>query len=166
MDISKLDSEPQSLDWALWFYWIMATTSGWVIGNLFFGGIPIIISGVLIAAMQWAVLYKRIEKAWQWFVYSSLGWIAGIIIWVVILPGADLLAGPLLGGLMGMIQWSILRRNFNWSGWWVVISMMAWTTGLTLMPGLLTTGTLPGAMTGITLVIFFRYSNARQEMEK
>lgn len=166
VDTSQSDSQSQSLDWALWFYWIMATTSGWLIGNLFFGGIPIIISGVLIAALQWAVLYKRIDKAWQWFVFSSFAWITGIVILVLFLPGADLLSGLVLGGMLGGIQWSILRKKFSWSGWWIIISIMAWTTGLTLMPGLLTSGALPGALTGITLVVLFRYSYTEKEMEK
>jgi len=152
------DAKHDSMDWALWFYWIVATTSGWLIGNLFFGGIPIIISGVLIAAMQWAVLYKRIDKAWHWFVLSSITWILGIIVMVLFLPGANFLIGPLLGGMLGVIQWLILRRSFNLAGWWIIISIMAWTTGLTLMPGLLSSGSLPGALTGLTLVILFRFS--------
>ena len=160
------DSQQTSLDWALWFYWIVATTSGWLIGNLFFGGIPIIISGVLIAAMQWAVLYKRIIPSWHWFVLSSFAWIVSIIVMVLFLPEANLLTGPLLGGVLGVTQWLILRKTFNWAGWWIVISILAWTTGLTLMPGLLTSGTLPGALTGITLVIFFRFSFTPREQER
>ena len=48
------DTKSETMDWALWFYWIMATTLGWLAGSLLFNGIPIIISGVAIAALQWA----------------------------------------------------------------------------------------------------------------
>ena len=153
------DTNSDTMDWALWFYWIMASTLGWLLGSLLFYGIPIVISGVAIAAFQWAVLYKRIHKAWRWAILSSLAWIAGYILFVVFLPGEmGFLLGPLLGGLVGLVQWTILRKETEWAGWWIVISIMAWTTGLTLLPGLLSSGALSGAITGLSLVILFRNS--------
>jgi hypothetical protein len=153
------DNKHETMDWALWFYWIMATTLGWIFGNLFFNGIPIIMSGAIVAAFQSVVLYKRIQKAWRWAVLSSLGWIAGYIFLVITFPThSGLLLGPVMGGVIGVFQWFILRGEVDWSGWWIVISIMAWTTGLNLMPGLLTSGALPGALTGLTLVILFRFS--------
>ena len=153
------DTNSDTMDWALWFYWIMASTLGWLLGSLLFYGIPIVISGVAIAAFQWAVLYKRIHKAWRWAILSSLAWIAGYILFVVFLPGEmGFLLGPLLGGLVGLGQWTILRKETEWAGWWIVISIMAWTTGLTLLPGLLSSGALSGAITGLSLVILFRNS--------
>jgi hypothetical protein len=157
-DRTKSDKQSDTLAWDLWFYWIMATTSGWLIGNLLFSGIPIVISGVVIAAMQWAVLFKRIEKAWQWFVLSSFAWIISMIVMVLFLPAADLFHGLFLGSMLGVTQWAILRKHFFLAGWWIPISILAWTTGLVLMPGIFTSGALPGALSGLTLVIFFRYS--------
>ena len=150
------------MDWALWFYWIMATTLGWLTGSLFLSAIPIVISGAAIAAFQWAVLYKRIQKAWRWAIFSSLGWIAGYILFVILFP-ADMgfLLGPLLGGVVGIVQWLLLRKEVDWAGWWMIVSILAWTTGLMLMPGMLTSGALPGALTGLTLVILFRFSSHR-----
>jgi hypothetical protein len=146
------------MDWALWFYWIMATTLGWVIGSLFFNGIPVIASGVAIAALQWAVLYKRIPKAWRWAVTSALGWIAGYALFVILIPqNLGFLLGPALGGLVGTLQWRILKGEVDWAGWWIIISILAWTTGLILAPGLLSSGALPGALTGLALGILFKY---------
>ena len=155
----------ESMDWALWFYWIMATTLGWLLGNLLFGGIPVIISGAAIAVLQWAVLYKRIHKAWRWAVLSSLGWIVGYIVYVIFMPTMTLLTGPVLGGSVGVLQWLLLRKEVDWAGWWIVISILAWTTGLTLIPGALTSGALPGALTGLTLVILFRFSSNNMHRE-
>lgn len=150
----------ETMDWALWFYWIMATTLGWVFGNIFFSGIPIIFSGTLVAVMQSAILYKRIQKAWRWALASSVGWITGYILLVILFPAIfDILIGLVLGGVIGAIQWFILKNEVDWSGWWIVINIIAWTTGLNLMPGLLTTVALPGALTGLTLVILFRFSS-------
>ena len=153
------DTQAKSLDWALLFYWIMATTLGWMIGRMFFQGIPIIISGVAIAVLQWTVLYKRIPRSWQWAVYSSIAWIAGYILFIIFMPeDMGFIFGPVIGAILGVVQWSILRHEFDLAGWWIVISIMAWTTGLVIMPGPLTSGALPGALTGLTLVLFFRYS--------
>ncbi len=161
--LSMSKTEPESLDWALWFYWIMATTLGWLAGSLFFKGIPLIISGVAIAATQWSVLYKRFPKAWRWAVYSSLAWIVAVLLVLLFFPsGAGVLIGPWAGLLVGIAQWTLLRKQFAWAGWWIVISILAWTTGLSLIPGTLSSGTLPGAFTGLTLVLLFRY--ARPEM--
>jgi hypothetical protein len=156
------DTKSEMMDWALWFYWIMATTLGWLFGSMFFNGIPLIISGVAVAGLQWVVLYKRIQKAWRWAILSSIGWIIGYILLVIFFPGAMmLLVGPVMGGILGLVQWFLLKQEVEWAGWWIVISILAWTTGLTLMPGFLTSGALPGALTGLTLVILFRYSSSK-----
>lgn len=140
----------------------MTTTLGWVLGGTLFNGIPLVMSGVVIAGFQWTVLYKRIQKAWQWFVLSSLGWIIGYIFFVIFIPdGLGFLVGPIMGGTLGILQWIFLKKQFEWAGWWIPISILAWTTGLTLMPGALTSGSLPGALTGLTLVILFRYSRLK-----
>ena len=147
------------MDWALWFYWIMATTLGWVFGSLFFNGIPVLLSGVAVAGLQSVVLYKRIDKAWRWGILSSLGWIVGAIFYLVLFRAdGGLLLGPVLGGTLGIVQWLLLKQEVDWAGWWIVINILAWTTGLTVMPGLLTSGALPGTLTGLTLVILFRFS--------
>jgi len=159
------DTKSESLDWALWFYWIMATTLGWLIGNIFFNGIPVIISGVLIAALQWSVLFKRIQKAWRWIILSSLGWMGGYILFVIFIPNMNFLIGPVMGGSVGIMQWLVLKKEVEWAGWWIIISILAWTTGLTLMPGSLTSGSLPGALTGLTLIILFRFSSNRKQQE-
>lgn len=156
------DSKSETLDWALWFYWIIATTVGWLAGSLFTSVIPIAVSGVAVAALQGLVLYKRIPKAWRWILLSSLGWIAGYILSVILLPGElGLLIGMVMGGILGGLQWLLLRQEFEWAGWWIPISILAWTTGMTLVPGALSSGALPGALTGLALVILFRF--ARRE---
>ena len=156
------DTKSESMDWALWFYWIMATTLGWLFGSMFFNGIPLIISGVAVAGLQWVVLYKRIQKAWRWVILSSIGWMIGYILLAIFFPAfMMLLVGPVMGGILGLLQWFLLKQEVEWAGWWIVISMLAWTTGLTLMPGFLTSGALPGALTGLALVILFRYSSSK-----
>lgn len=152
------NTHAKTLDWALWFYWIMATTVGWILGSFLFSGIPVVVAGVAVAALQSAVLYKRIPKAWRWFLVSSVGWITGYVLFILFFASnLGLLLGPVVGVAVGVAQWTLLRHEVDWSGWWIVFSALGWTTGLALMPGLLTTGALPGALTGLALVILFRF---------
>lgn len=146
-----------SFDWYLWVLWIMATTLGWVISQLLLPTIGPFIAGILIGAMQWFVLRDRIKKAWQWSLLTGIGWAIGIGIVVFVLPdGFGFLYGILVGATTGIAQWIILRREVLLSGWWIVISVIAWFTGLSMMPGLLTTGTLPGLITGIAIELLLR----------
>lgn len=150
------------MDWALWFYWIMATTVGWLLGSLLFRGIPIVVAGAFIAGFQWAVMYQRIHKAWRWAVWSSIGWIAGYLLAMIIFPtNSKILLGPVLGGAVGISQWLLLRKEVDWAGWWIIFSILGWTTGLTLLPGMLSSGALPGALTGLALLLLFRFSSPR-----
>ena len=154
------ETKSDSLDWALFFYWIMATTLGWLTGRMFFQGIPIVISGVAIAGFQWTVLYKRIPGSWRWAVYSAIAWIVGYILFVILFPEEmGFLFGSIRGAILGVVQWFILKEEFDFAGWWIVISMLAWMTGLFLVPGLLSSGALPGALTGLALIILFRFSS-------
>jgi hypothetical protein len=155
------NSKTETLDWAFWFYWIMATTMGWLLGSIFFTGIPVIMSGALVSALQWAVLHRRIRKAWRWALHGSAGWIVGYILYVILSANNLVVpAGTLIGMTVGIAQWALLRRELSWAGWWIIVSIVAWTTGLEIIPGMLTSGALPGALTGLTLVILFRYSTA------
>ncbi len=159
-----MNEEKTALDWQLWFYWIMATTLGWLAGNLLFSGIPLIIAGVAIAAFQWSVLFKRMHKAWQWLPYTFLGWFLGYLAALLLFrQTAAIWAGPLIGISVGITQWLYLRGKLPLAGWWIPISFLAWTTGLTILPGALTSGTLPGALTGLTLVILLHNSQNKAD---
>ena len=81
--MTNFKQEP--LDWAFWFYWIMATTLGWLVGWLIPSVIPVVVSGVAVGAFQWAVLFKRIHKAWRWLLLSSLGWVLGYILNLILI---------------------------------------------------------------------------------
>lgn len=145
-----------SFDWALWFFWIMATTWGWLLGS-FFSGLALVISGFMVAVFQWLVLQGRIARPWHWIVATSIGWIAGYFITLFLLPQEfEALEGMIIGLTTGFTQWLILRREFHWAGWWIIFSLIGWTTGLTLLPGILLTGTMAGALTGLCLEVLLR----------
>jgi hypothetical protein len=146
-----------SFDWALWFYWIMASTWGWLLGGLILPGVTMIIAGVLVGAFQWLVLQGRLAHAWRWIVATSAGWIIGYLITLLMLPQEfEFLQGMIIGLTTGIAQWMILRREFHWAGWWIIFSTMGWITGLTLLQGVLLSGTMSGALSGLCLEILLR----------
>ncbi len=146
-----------SFDWALWFFWIMATTWGWLIGSLILPGVTMILTGALVGVFQWLVLQGRLAHPWRWIVATSAAWVIGYLITLLTLPnGFEFLQGMIIGVTTGIGQWTILRREFHWAGWWMVFSTIGWITGLTLLPGVLLTGTMAGALTGLCLEILLR----------
>ncbi len=147
-----------SFDWALWFQWVVVTTMGWILGGILVAGIDLLATGIAIGVLQGFILQHRIAKAWQWMVATAAGWALGSLIIIGFLPAAlDFLGGVILGLTCGLAQWIILRKEVHWAGWWIPISIAAWTTGMTLLPGFFLTGMLAGAITGIALELLLRY---------
>ncbi|MCJ7536902.1 MAG: hypothetical protein MUO57_15340 [Anaerolineales bacterium] len=153
MPVQKQDK----FDWAFWFLWILATALGWFLGGVLLSGIGLVPSGVGIAFLQWLVLQQRIHKAWRWIIVSVIGWSLG---WGISLfaysMGLDFLNGMLIGVATGAAQWLILRQEIQWSGWWIAVSAVAWAAGISLLPGVMLSGTIAGAITGIALELLLR----------
>jgi len=143
----------------------MATTLGWLGGNLFFHGLPFLIAGGIIAAFQSVALYQRMPKAWHWLLYTFAGWFAGYTGSLLIAPqNAIFWSGPLIGLTTGFMQWLYLRDKVDLAWWWVPISILAWTTGISILPGALTSGALPGALTGLTLIILMYHTSPKRNI--
>jgi hypothetical protein len=147
-----------TFDWELWFQWIMATTIGWVIGRFLLPNLAIVTIGIALGVMQWLVLQRQLKNAQRWIVATIAGWIFGSILVLGNTPfGLDILASMLIGGTIGISQWIVLRNEIRWSGWWIVMSVVGWTSGLTLLPGFFLTGTIAGLITGTALILLIRY---------
>jgi hypothetical protein len=145
-------------DWGIWLQWIMVTTVGWILGMLFIHPFGLAASGIAIGILQWIVLQQHITRGRRWILASIAGWVAGWVIALLIVPSDfRVLAGIVLGVSVGAAQWLVLRREVYAAGWWIIISALAWATGIGLVPGVLTSGVMPGTMTGIALELLLRY---------
>jgi hypothetical protein len=152
-------------DWALVFYWMTTTTAGWLFGWLLWPALALVTAGVLAGALQCVVLVHRIPRAWRWMLATAVGWLAGVLI-VVFAAGTGILAGLVIGASTGTAQWMLLRREVHWAGWWIVVSSLAWATGLSLapnpesvlLPRVVLSGVMPSLMTGIALELLLRTS--------
>ncbi len=153
----------ESFDWGLWFQWIVATTMGWILGQFLFPGMALVVTGLGIAILQWLILQHRISRAWRWLVATNVGWLLSGVIALVAVPVEleFLLVGPLFGAGTGIAQWLVLRQEVHWAGWWIVISTLAWTTGLAVLPGIFLSGIMAGIPTGIALELLLRYPKQR-----
>lgn len=146
-----------AFDWFFFFQWLMATTLGWILGRFLLPNLAFATIGIGLGIFQWLILQHRISHAWQWIITTSFGWVIGSSIIMTILPdGMDFLAGLLLGIGVGVVQWLILRREVHWAAWWIVINIVAWTTGMAFFSGILLTGVIVGLITGFALELLLR----------
>jgi len=149
-------------DWALFFYWLMATTFGWLLGWLVLPTIALVTAGIGAGIMQSVVLVRRMPHAWYWILATAVGWLAGVgIALAVVPPGVGLLSGTVIGATTGMAQWVLLRDRFRWAGWWIPVNIVAWAAGLGLappsgqvaLPPLVLAGVMAAVPTGIALEV-------------
>jgi hypothetical protein len=149
-------------DWALWFQWIMANALGWILGRFLMPNLAIVTIGIALGILQWLVLQRRIRNSWWWIPATTLGWISGSALILIALPqGMDVFSGCFLGLTTGAAQWLILRRQYYWAFWWIVINLIAWFTGMGLIPGLFSTGSIAGALSGVALLLLLHYPKPR-----
>ncbi len=136
----------------------MATTLGWILGRFLLPNLAFVTVGIGLAVLQWLVLQHRIRKSWRWMVATALGWLLGSTLIQAFLPeGMDFVAGVIIGITTGTAQWLVLRSELDWAGWWIVISVVAWTTGMALLSGVMLTGVMAGAITGLALILLIRF---------
>ncbi len=159
------ESNVLPFDWGLWFQWIMATTVGWVLGNFLLPNLAFVTIGLALGLLQWLVVQHNLRKSWQWIIATTLGWLLGSTISKFAIPaGMDFLAGLVIGVTTGTAQWIILRRQVYLAGWWIIINIVAWTSGLAFLPGILLTGVVVGVITSIAIGLLLRFPKPISEM--
>ncbi|MBN1138947.1 MAG: hypothetical protein JXM73_20350 [Anaerolineae bacterium] len=143
-----------AFDWAFFFYWLMATTSGWLLGWLLLPAIALVIAGIGAGVMQCLVLIRRIPHVWRWILATVAGWLVGVSIALFVVPsGLGLLSGAVIGATTGIAQWGLLRFHVRWAGWWIVISVLAWATALSAAPASGTIALPPVVLSGVMAAV-------------
>jgi hypothetical protein len=103
--------------------------------TLLLGALIAITAGML----QWLVLRRYVRWANQWWLVTSIGWIAGGVLasyaaFAVLGARPSTLSftavtAPANAAVVGTFQWLILRRHVRRAGWWVLASIAAWAIG-------------------------------------
>jgi hypothetical protein len=155
---------PSPFDWALWFYWIMATTLGWILGRFLLPNLSFVTIGIALGVLQWFLLQRRFRNAWRWILATTFGWTLGATIILLAMPdGMEFLAGLITGMTTGTAQWLVLRREVHWAGWWILINIVAWTTGMALLPGVLLTGIVAGLITATAMTLLLIHPKPHED---
>lgn len=195
-----------------WLLWTAATAGGWLLGSLInflisiglsateFGAVfnadPATVSdstllifmglslvmlfviGASVGAIQLLALRRHFVGMQRWVIFTGLGFALGSFAYLAF-----------MGAGVGLMQWLLLRRDLNKTGWWPVMSAVAWPLGYMfggslgaaigagvgspIVGGLLgatLTGLIVGALTGAVLMWLLRENRTlldglRQERE-
>jgi hypothetical protein len=181
MSSTTLQKTRTSLDWKLWFQWILANTVAETIGlggtlligafllmqvEPIIGAIPAaalgvlagtVIEGSVVGTAQWLVLRRPLKSMkWSaWTLVTALGacvaWTLGMIPSTLMSIGSDTggaasaqmsdlviyalaaAMGILLGTILGVPQWLVLRRHLPTAGWWIVANALAGMIGMVVV---------------------------------
>ncbi len=132
-----------------------------------------VIEGSVVGTAQWLVLRRPLERMrWRdWALATAVGacvaWTLGMIPGTFMFTGpdtgtatpgqmSDLLVytlaagmGLVLGSILGVPQWLVLRRYLAKAGWWVLANALAWMLGMVVI--FIGTGFIPPQ--GITIPV-------------
>ena len=138
--------------------WTIEKTMG-AFGSLAMAGVMILVGtleGIVVGIAQWLVLRRPIQNmSWRvWVLATAIGafvaWTLGMIpstlmatntaaaaaaapppeMSDVVMYGLAALMGAVLGPILGLPQWLVLRRHVQKAGWWVLANAAAWALGM------------------------------------
>jgi hypothetical protein len=136
--------------------------------------------------LHWLILRQWFPHAGWWVLASGAGSLLGYYVMGWGLGVADTQEGTtfarfavpasmaVAGAAVGTLQWVVLRRWVSRAGWWVLASSISWVAAeyaylklsragdVQLLWGAVVSGTLSGAITGLTLVGLMR-NNRKNE---
>ncbi len=170
-------TESNSLDWKLFFQWVLATTVAWIITSLAL--IYNVVSPVwllpVIGFAQWYVLEYYLPKIRWWIWTNILGVvISGAIVTALLIGGLSsnilvhpLFSGILTGTLVGLLQWLFLRQRVSKASWWIFANIVGLVLGKAInlavsallgpFVGAVLGGLVFGSITGFLLIWLLQY---------
>jgi hypothetical protein len=129
-----------------------------------------LLAGVVIGALQWMVLRRRLPVGGNWVVVSAAAMSVpalGVVMPVVMMYAVQLwfvtLSAPggfaVIGAWMGAAQWLILRRHVAYAIVWVPACALAWSAWPLYGYGVSSTtiGMLAGVVTGIVMAVLLQH---------
>ena len=217
----------QAPGWGLWLWWVLASAvggGGGVFGGEFVGwlgvglvgrlggggggggvvvdvvgvvlmlgvvvGLVVVgggVVGLVLGVLQWLVLRRQVARAGWWVLASTVGGVLGVgfgfglgfVLMLGVGVGIVVVLGGVLGLVLGVLQWLVLRRQVARAGWWVLASTVGgvglvgrlvggfvasavgvfegvFGVGIVVVLGGIVGGAVYGAITGLALVWLLR----------
>ena len=128
--------------------------------------------GLITGLSQYLLLRRYLAKVGWWVVATFLGWILPFTIMQLVFTlfpiGEKNFASILrtlifflMGGLLGLIQWFVLRKRIQDAGWWILANSLGWGLAIWITGGdisnplaNLSVALLPPMVTCFTLWVF------------
>lgn len=102
--------------------------------------------GLITGLSQYLLLRRYLAKVGWWVVATFLGWILPFTIMQLVFTlfpiGEKNFASILrtlifflMGGLLGLIQWFVLRKRIQDAGWWILANSLGWGLAIWITGG-------------------------------
>ncbi len=173
----NMNLKKSSLDWGLGLWWVLATAVGWAGGwavitwasHLYWGigvGIDVafvayVVLGTTVGIMQWLVLRRRVPRSGLWILACAVSITTGSYVSQVMWMYDIIVFGAVFGVLVGITQWSVMRRWVHRAGWWVPASVIGWVLGWFATSAgdfaAFLIGGIAGIITGFALAMLFKH---------
>lgn len=185
---------------SVWLRWVLASATGWVVGwsiafflfellgsivyvngdgLLAYVALPSI--GISLGMLQWLVLKHHLPQAGWWILASLVGYLGAIPVVrspnVLVVSPESLLDDAvflfILGAVVGIPQWLVLRRHYSRSFWWVLVSTLWWMSLLIIVANPVSSlvefigfsgiiGAISGAVSGFFLIWLIRERSSEE----
>jgi hypothetical protein len=132
----------------LGWWTLVSAAGGAMVGGLEEGGFQffatLVLTGPVLGLAQWLVIRHYLRGAGGWILASSLGWLIGINLRILLGGLSDRLVQllwqefslwevlwlnvvrePIVLFVFGAAQWLMLRRHFSGAGWWILASAVS-----------------------------------------
>lgn len=154
------------IDWSFLLQWVLVNVLAWLLTLVFLGNLWI---GLTMGLAQWLVLRQVVPESGWWTPLTTFGWLVGaalIMSGLLLPPGPNLvtsmLAGAIIGGVVGLAQWFVLRRWVEIAVAWIPVNALAWSITFTGILGETIAGASVGIITGIALDWLLRNAPKKQ----
>ncbi len=110
--------------------------------DFLFGYILIPLLGLTTGLLQYFLLRYYLPRMKGWIATTLLGWLLFAAV-LLVLPAfipfptnvSPAFAGVLLGGVIGLFQWLVLRQRVHRAALWILISALSWALAFLLTDG-------------------------------
>jgi hypothetical protein len=125
---------------AIWLWWVLVSTLGFLIGgtvgtalggalfsaegNVVALAVAFAVTGAGTGTAQWLVLRQHLARAGWWILATAICFaLFGVV------DGADAVRFAaifvVVGAVVGVAQWLVLRQHLSQAGWWVMASTLS-----------------------------------------